>query len=348
MSEKDTINLSEKIHQLQNLLKYLLKKWLLILTISIGGVVIGVLTSIYKRPTYETSLSFVVEGESGGKGLASIASSLFGQGSTSQGMFNSANILDLLKSRSLIQKTLLQPLGKNSTKSYADLYIEINEWDKNWEKDLKLKKLHFKPETNPNKLTLIQNGILDQIYRTIIAGELQIEIKNPENTIIYIDIKSSNEEFSVQFPKELIKVVSEFYIESKTRKAKINYQAIKTQTDSVRNELNNAIVGVASANDNTFLLNPAFNIKRVPSAHKEVSVQANQAILTELVKNLEVSRMNLLNETPFIEIIDLPTSPIVPKKLGKIKASIIGGFIAGLLIISYLIGTLYLKKILKK
>lgn len=346
MAEKDIIKVQEVILKIQATYRLMLKKWLLILVFSGIGCAFGLFYSINQKSQYGSSLSFVVEGEAAGGGLASIASTFgLGKGTGGQGVFSAANILDLLKSRSLVEKTLLQPVPGKSKKTFADLYIDFKGWRENWEDEPKLKNIGFKPESDPKELTLEQNEILGQIFAVIVESELKIEIRNPDNTIIYIGLTSENEDFVRYFPESLIKVVSEYYIESKTHKAKLNYQVLKQQTDSVRQELNDAITGVASANDNTFLLNPAFNIKRVPSVHKEVSVQANQAILTELVKNLELARMNLLNETPFISIIDTPVSPLKPKKMGKLKGIIIGGFLGSFLIIAFLILRNYLQNL---
>lgn len=321
---------------------------MMIIGVSALGAGLGLVYTIKKKPKYSSSLSFVVEGESMG-GLSSIASS-FGLsglgGAKGQGVFNTDNILDLLKSRSLVEKALLEPTPLNKKKSFADLYIEFKELKEKIEKANEVHNFSIKPNLSPNKKTLIQNDVLNQIYQSLTATELKIEVKNPENSIIYIDLETSNEEFCRYFPETLIRIVSEFYIESKTRKAKNNYNTIKKQTDSVRYELNNAISNVASARDNTFLLNPAFNVKRVPSTQKEVSVQANTIILGELVKNLEISRMSLLNQTPIIEIIDKPISPLEVKRLGKIKGILIGGFLAGFLIVGFLIAFNYWKKLM--
>lgn len=106
---------------------------------------------------------------------------------------------------------------------------------------------------------------------------------------------------------------------------------LERQTDSIRQELNNAISGVASANDNTFNLNPALNIRRVPSARKQVDVQANTAILTELVKQTELAKVTLRRDTPLIQVLDRPIYPLKIDRVRKLKGIIIGGFIAGLL-----------------
>lgn len=94
-------------------------------------------------------------------------------------------------------------------------------------------------------------------------------------------------------------------------------------------ELNNAITGVAVANDNTFSLNPSLNVKRSPSARRQVDVQANTAILTELVKQTELAKVTLRKETPLIQVIDRPILPLKKETTGKIKGIIVGGFLAG-------------------
>ena len=84
---------------------------------------------------------------------------------------------------------------------------------------------------------------------------------------------------------------------------------MQKQTDSVGAILNGNIASVAVANDNTFGLNPAMNIKRVPSTRKQVDFEANTAILSELIKQFELAKVNLRKETPLIQVID---SPILP------------------------------------
>lgn len=114
-------------------------------------------------------------------------------------------------------------------------------------------------------------------------------------------------------------------------------EILEHQVDSVRSELNGAITGVAVANDNTFNLNPALNVRRAPSVRRQVDVQANTAILTELVKQSELSKVTLRKETPLIQIIDEPILPLPIEKFGKAKGILIGGFISGFLIVLALI-----------
>jgi uncharacterized protein involved in exopolysaccharide biosynthesis len=74
-------------------------------------------------------------------------------------------------------------------------------------------------------------------------------------------------------------------------------------------------------------------ILRVPSQKRQVNVQANTAILTQLIANLEISKVALRKETPLIQIIDQPILPLEIEKVGKIKGLVLGGIIGAFLVI---------------
>jgi uncharacterized protein involved in exopolysaccharide biosynthesis len=120
---------------------------------------------------------------------------------------------------------------------------------------------------------------------------------------------------------------------------------LERQTDSIRRELNAAITGVAVANDNTFNLNPALNVRRAPSARRQVDVQANTAILTELVKQSELAKVTLRKETPLIQVIDRPILPLKKEKFGKAKGIVMGGLLAGFLTVLVLIVRRFFKQL---
>jgi hypothetical protein len=120
---------------------------------------------------------------------------------------------------------------------------------------------------------------------------------------------------------------------------------LRRQTDSIRRELNGAITGVAVANDNTFGLNPAMNVRRAPSARRQVNVQANTAILTELVKQSELAKVTLRKDTPLIQVIDKPILPLKKEKFGKAMGIMLGGILAGFLVVMFLIGIRFLKQV---
>src|SRR5690606_35280425 len=127
-----------------------------------------------------------------------------------------------------------------------------------------------------------------------------------------------------------------------------NLAIISKQVDSVRRALNEAIGGVASAAEETPNANPAFQRTRVPSQRRTVDVQANTAILTELVKNQEIARLTVRNDKPLIQVLDRPVLPLEEDKLGKAKGIIIGGILGGFLICLYLIGVRLYRQVMEE
>ena len=51
----------------------------------------------------------------------------------------------------------------------------------------------------------------------------------------------------------------------------------------------------------------------------------------EIVKNLEISKLTLLNQTPIIQIIDRPILPLKVEKKSKIFLGLLGAFLGGFL-----------------
>jgi hypothetical protein len=253
-----------------------------------------------------------------------------------------------MKSRLLVEKTLLNPIEVNGkTISIAEYFIQINKMREAWDKNPALKNIQFLPNADREKFTLQQDSILKGIYSGLTApGNLTIAQKDKKVSITSIEVVSLNEKFSKIFCENLAKETSEYYVEIKSKKARLNVEILQKQTDSIRAELNAAMTGVAAATDNVFNLNSAMNVKRVPSARRQVDVQANTAMLTSLVTNLEMSKMALRKETPLIQIIDRPIFPLEKEKVGKLKSLVLGGFLAGFLTVLYLVFSSLYKKLI--
>jgi uncharacterized protein involved in exopolysaccharide biosynthesis len=351
-SESDEISLKELIQKMKEWVAYLKTQWKLIIAISAIGGIIGVVYASFQKPTYKAVMTFVLEEDKGGgmSGAMGLASSFgFDLGGGGGGLFTSSNILELMKSRLVIEKTLLNAVpysnnGKTENISLAEYFIRMNKMREAWAEKPAVKDLQFLPTTDRSHFTLQQDSILQNISASIIKGNLTIAQKDKKVSIISIEVKTEDQLFSKLFCEQLAKETSEFYIETKSKKSRLNVDILQKQTDSIRGELNGAIVGVASANDNVYNLNPSLNVKRTPGTRRQVDVQANTAILTQLVAQLELSKVTLRKETPLIQIIDQPILPLEKEKVGRLKSLILGGFLAGFLTVLYLVfGQLYKK-----
>jgi len=349
--DNDEISLKELIQKIKEWVAYLKTQWKLIIGIAALGGIIGFVYASFQKPSYLATTTFVLEEDKGGGGLGGamgLASSFgFDLGGGGGGLFTSSNIIELMKSRLVVEKTLLNPVqvaGKEI--SLADYYIQINELKEGWAKKPALSNINFPVNADRTKFSLEQDSILQTISAGLTKNNLVIAQKDKKVSIISLTVNTENELFSKLFCEQLLKETSDFYIETKSKKSRLNVDILQHQADSIRAELNSAITGVASASDNVYNLNPALNVKRTPSTRRQVDVQANTAILTQLVAQLELSKVSLRKETPLVQLIDRPILPLEKDKVSRLKSLVLGGFLAGFLIVLYLIISKLYKKII--
>ena len=348
---QDEISLKELIQKIQEWIAYLITQWKLSIGIAALGGILGFTYASFQKPSYKAALTFALEEEKSGGGLGSamgLASS-FGidLGSGAGGAFSGANLIELMKSRRLVEKTLLSPLTiEGKTISLADFYIQFTKMNKGWSEKPAMKNVNFPVNADRKKFSLQQDSVLKNLYLGLLKTNLTVSQKDKKVSILSIEVKSENETFSKAFTETLAKETSEYYVEIKSKKSKMNVEILQYQADSIRNELNGAITGVASATDNVFNLNSAMNVKRTTSARRQVDVQANTAILTQLVAQLEMAKVGLRKETPLLQVIDAPILPLEKEKVGRLKSLVLGGFLAGFLTALYLVfGQLYRKMV---
>lgn len=347
----EEITLKEVISKVKSAFNYLLSKWIIVSLFILLGLVCGYLYSLRQKPIYEAVLTFALQDDQiqgGAGGYSGLASQLGIDISTSgSGPFAGSNVLELIKSQSVIEKTLLSEINyKNKNMTIAEMFIQINDLRTQWKDNPKLKNIQFNIDANRQTFTLEQDSILKSFYKNIINGILSVTKVEGATSIISVSVKSENQLFSKIFAETLVKDVSDFYVETKTKKTVENIIILQHQTDSVRRALNGAISGVASNSDNNPNPNPNMQILHVGSQRKTFDVQINQTMLTELIRNLEIAKVTLRKETPLIQVIDKPILPLDVKRFGMMKGIILGGFISGFLIIAYLLIRRYLEKVI--
>jgi|694.fasta_scaffold36402_2 hypothetical protein len=351
--DNDEISLKEVIIKINELFFFLKSKWKIIFFIGLIGALIGLYFGIKAKPIYKAVLTFALEEEKGSglSGALGLANS-FGidlGGSSGGGAFAATNLAELMRSRLITEKVLLKPVqinGKNTT--LAEVYIDINDLRKNWVKSPKLSKIQFLPKGERSEFNFQQDSLLKTFYNSLISpSNLSIQQKDKKVTIISIEVLSENELFSKLYCENLAKETSDFYTQTKTKKSKSNVEILQKQTDSIKIELSGAISSKLIEEDNVYNLNPALNKKGVTSKKKQIDVQTNTAILTNLSVQLELAKITLRKETPLIQTIDTPLLPLEKTKLGKLRALLFGGFIGVFLTIAFLLLYRFYKKVMQ-
>ena len=329
----DEIQLKDILIKLSEYKAYLLKKKFAILIVSSLCFILGVLFALSSDVKYNAELTFVIESEQSGGSLGAmsgIASQFgFNIGGSSSTTFSQQNILELLKSRGVVEAALMQNgvvNGKNDL--LIEHYININELKEDWEADLTSLSFH-------GKLTQTNDSISGEIWRDICEDKLVIDLKSDEANIIKLSYLSVNDEFGKQFVESLIKQVSKMYVTYKTAQSSNTLDFLQDRADSVFVELEIAEEEFAKVKDiNQRIVKASGRLQELQLMRR---VEVLNAMYLEIIKNLEISKITLLNETPIIQIIDKPILPLEEDKTSKSLTGILGAFLGGFLSISFFI-----------
>ena len=352
LSNSDEISVKELVSRISTWYRYLLSRWKLIMAISFLGAALGLTYAFFAKPSFTATTTIVLEsGESGGglgqyAGIASMVGIDLGGGSG--GLFQGDNIIELYKSRTMIVKALLTEFVDSGKKELLiDRYIKFNRLRDSWSEKPGLRSLTFSPGVNGKATTFsrLQDSVLTSIATDINLHYLDVGKLDKKLSIIKVDVKAKDEVFAKTFNDEIVKQVNDFYVQTKTKKSLQNISILQQKADSVRMMMNGAIYSAAAVADATPNLNPTRQVQRVaPMQRSQFAAETNKAILSELVKNLEISKMALSRERPLIQVVDQPVYPLEKYKFGKLKGIVLGGFLAGFLITVFL----FIKKLISE
>jgi hypothetical protein len=333
--ENSEVSLKELLLTIQKWRRYLLSKWIIILMFGLLGGLLGFSYAYFKNPIYTATTTFVLEDEKSGGGLGNLAglASIAGVdlGGSGGDIFQGENILELYRSRKMLQQTLLTDIiYEGNRQKLVERYIDFNQLKKQWVARPELLKLTFETdsigkETSFLKPNRLRDSVLNSIVNDLIKYNLVVAKVDKKLSIIKVDLKAKDEYFAKSFNQALVKNVNDFYVQTKTQKSLQNVKILDQKTDSVRSVMNGAIYTSVAVVDATPNLNPIRQIQRVAPAQKaQFSAETNKAILSSLVQNLEMSKLTLMKETPLLQVIDEPIFPLPIEKTSPSKALLIG------------------------
>ena len=324
MTDKDEIELKDILFITKDYINELYKKKFRIIIFSFVVVGISLSLILFQNPNYKAELTFVVEDEKVANPLSSMSGiasqfgfDVFGGGTST---FSQQNIMHLLKSRGVLSKTLLEEIILEDNKNQIiEHYISIYNLREKWSDNVILYNLDF-----DNPMTLTHDSIVSVIWREIIEDKLNVEIKNDETNIISLSFTSSNEVFSKLFSERLIRQMSRMYISHQTKQATNTIEFLQNRADSVFFELKNSEREYARTKD----INQ--RIIKASGRLKELQLMRNVEVLNtmylEIIKNLEIAKMTLLNQTPIIQVIDQPILPLKDINISSLLVFLIASF----------------------
>ena len=331
----DEIQLKDILIKLSEYKAYLLKKKFAIIGFCFAFFAIGLAIAVTSETKYKADLTFVVEDEQSLSPLGGMSGivSQFGfdlEGGSST-TFSKQNIMELLKSRGVVKATLLEEGTIDGKKDLlVEHYITISEFREVWAKSEEFSGVNFNKAS-----TLEHDSIMGVIWKGLTENNLNIEMQNDEANIINLSFISANEKFAKQFTETLIDEMSKMYITHQTKQARNTLDFLQDRADSVFVELDKSEKEFARVKDiNQRIIKASGRLKELQLMRE---VEVLNTMYLEIVKNLEISKLTLLNQTPIINIIDKPILPLEEEKLSKTMAGILGGFLGGLLSVCFFI-----------
>jgi hypothetical protein len=337
--------LKEVVQNLIDWVSFFRSKWKLLFLSLVVGTGLGAVYSVLKDPVFHAETSFVLEEEGMGgigqmSGLASLLGVNLGGIGGTNGLFQGDNIMELYRSDRMLEETLLSPFDKESL--LVDQFIEFEELENKWASKIDLSALTFSASKENHGVK--QDSVIKEIAELI--REKQLEVVKPDRklSIIQVNVSSKDEAFAKLFNETLVSKVNTFYLETKTKKTGENLRILQLQADSVRAILDASLGNLASEQDRVPNANPLLNAATVNERRKQVDVQTSAAVFEEIVKNLEMAKINHRINTPLIQLIDSPKLPLKRTEVRLLKGMVYGAIFFGILAIS----SLYLRRIYQK
>ncbi|MFN3530371.1 MAG: hypothetical protein ACK417_10670 [Bacteroidia bacterium] len=253
-------------------------------------------------------------------------------GSNPAGVFQGESLVRLFQTRTLVERSLLQEVVlAGDTVILADaLFAGTKMARKPIFKEVKFsadRRMH-------NSLT---DSALYLLYKHVRKDLLRVSKPDKKQTFINVTSTHVNGELAVVLGGAIIETVTDYYIETLTKKARKNLDVLRLEADSVQRILDENLMMSAELSD--LNVNPLKQTVRVSQNRSMIDLQISVALYGELAKNLKLAEIGLRKQTPLIQIIEKPAFPL--ERVGlRFWEYIFAGMAAGLGFGMYLI---YLK-----
>ena len=325
----DEISLAELWLKVKSVVAYLWGYKFLIVAVGLLFGAGGYFKVKLAKPSYTASLTFALEQGGGGGGLSGLASQFgFSMGAGAEGL-GGDNLLSLMKSRRIVQDVLLSPIYVN-----GDSLLLVNQYVAA-EPKLKAKwdSLGLYPMDAAKCCDPKQDSALGVVVKSVSENSLAVSKVDKKLSFVTVSYTGTDPVFTGAFVELLTANSTEFYVKTKMANSTANIAKLEQRVDSVSAELQAAMVGYASSQDqNSFTVQ---STAKVPSVQKQMKVTMLTTLYGELVKNLELSKTMAAREEPLITVIDRPHYPLRVRE-SKLKSAAIGGVLGVFLTLVFL------------
>lgn len=334
--DNDEISIKDLINIIKEYVAEFKKKWRMVGLIVFAFSIMGFAYSYIKKPTYIATSTMMLENSKGGgiSGALALASQfgLMSGGGGGSAEIDEEKLMELITSEAIIKSALFKKSTiNNKTDIFANHFIDLFGYKERWAKIEGDSLNGFRFKNSKDKLNLLETRVFKMFYNRL--SKSSIESIKSKSGIISVSVKSTSEPFSKFFNQSLIESITDFYVKRITEKGQTNVNIIQKRVDSVAIALKDAEYALARWKDGNFQLVKAQGMMAEIDLRRNVEV--NNSIYIEGIKQLEISKFTLLQDTPFLQVIDEPSFPIDAIGLSRTRGIIYGFVLGCILSMSY-------------
>jgi hypothetical protein len=166
---------------------------------------------------------------------------------------------------------------------------------------------------NPNLNTLSpeDKNLLNTIYGYL-SDNTVITQSNSKSTFQTLSVETKKDTLSYVWSKLFLKTVTNYYIETKTKKSKELLKVMENRVDSLQAALYYTQGKLASYNDQNQQI--IFQRARIIAERLQMTSGQLQGLYFEASRNLDNLRFSLVKESPLLTIIEDTELPIITKE----------------------------------
>jgi hypothetical protein len=259
----------------------------------------------------------MVNEKEGGGGMAGAASILASLGGGGEGKNNLDKILTLSKSMRILQEVLLSKETIDGKQDYIANHI-INQYDfdnTSWKKSPTLKGFRFNKNQYSKEIDSLEfneraaiKGVYGKLVGSPTVDGLMTNSQSRQTQIMTMNVTSTSDELSVKLCTKIFERLGGFYVEKTIERELQTFRLVKMKADSIKRLLYGSDYAAAKFEDT----NRGLFMEQVKVPVKQLNRNSNILTLMygEAIKNLEISDFAVKNNTPFVQAIDLPFSPL--------------------------------------
>lgn len=312
-------------------MKFLFGKWYVVFLFCLIGVISGVFYAKYQTKFYESYLTFSLDdnGNSSSGGFMNLAAQ-FGLGTKESDLFSGENIIEVIKSRSILERVLLSIDTVNGRPiTFMDYWMQL--YPKAKATIDKNSKIDFPVGLDKQQFSYGHQTLLYETYLDINKYYLFAGKPDKQLNIYVIKFKSPEERFTKVFTDRLLSETIKLYTELKSKKSESTLNVLEQRLATIKGNLNDAISNKASSQDAN--VNPAFAAAQVPLQKQQLNMQVYGGAYEELYKNLELARFQYLQNIPLLQVINNTDYPMEKIVVSRLKTGALFAFLFAFLTI---------------